>query len=59
MPGMFGIETARQLDSNRDVPFIFLSAYDDEDIVRQAVNEGALDFLVNPIINAKQIIPSI
>jgi AmiR/NasT family two-component response regulator len=58
MPGMSGIDAARQLRERTDVPYMFLSAYGDDDIVRNAVDEGALGYLVKPVDVAK-IIPSI
>jgi len=58
MPGMSGIEAASQIAQTSQVPFLFLSAFDDADIVNQAVTEGALGYLVKPL-SAAQIAPSI
>lgn len=58
MPGMSGIEAAREIFSTTQVPFMFLSAFDDSEIVKNAISEGALGYLVKPI-NVRQIIPSI
>ena len=58
MPGMSGIEAARQIVTTSRVPFIFLSAFDDADIVEQAIAEGALGYLVKPV-SAPQIVPTI
>ena len=48
MPGMSGIELAQRLTSD-EIPFIFLSAYGDAEIVKQAAEHGALGYLVKPL----------
>ena len=58
MPGLSGIEAARRLRSETDVPFLFLSAYGDAEIVHQATEEGALGYLIKPV-DLSQIVPSI
>ena len=58
MPGMDGIELGRRLRELAGVPFLYLSAYGDQDIVRQASEEGALGYLVKPL-DIQQIVPSI
>lgn len=58
MPDVDGIQVAQYLRENTNVPFIFLSAYDDDEIVRQAIEQGALGYLVKPI-DVPQIIPTI
>lgn len=58
MPGKTGIETARELRGATAVPYLFLSAYSDLDIVKSAVDEGALGYLVKPI-DVTQIVPTI
>lgn len=57
MPGLTGIETATRL-KQFDVPVIFLSAFDDEEFVKQAVSEGALAYLVKPV-DVERAIPTI
>lgn len=57
MPGLSGIETAKRL-AQFSVPVIFLSAYDDETDVKQAVAEGALAYLVKPV-DVEKAIPTI
>ncbi|MBI2510005.1 MAG: response regulator [Betaproteobacteria bacterium] len=57
MPGMSGIEVGSRL-REAGVPFLFLSAYGDWDIVRQAAEEGSLGYLVKPL-DIRQIVPSI
>jgi response regulator NasT len=58
MPGMSGIELGRKLHEQSGVPFLFLSAYGDREIVRQAAEEGALGYLVKPL-DIVQIVPEI
>jgi two-component system, response regulator PdtaR len=58
MPGMSGIELGRRLREQFGVPFLYLSAYGDQDMVQQAVDEGALGYLVKPL-DIQQIAPSI
>ena len=58
MPGRSGVEVARELRTRGDVPYMFLSAYGELDIVKSAVDEGALGYLVKPI-DVPQVIPTI
>ena len=58
MPGMSGIELGRQVREKFGVPFLYLSAYGDQAMVQQAVDEGALGYLVKPL-DIQQIVPSI
>ncbi len=58
MPGMDGIELGRKLRELGAIPFLYLSAYGDSKIVGQAVEEGALGYLVKPL-DIQQIVPSI
>lgn len=58
MEGMSGIELGSILFRRFAVPFLFLSAFGDEEIVRQAAEHGALGFLVKPL-QVSQIIPAI
>src|SRR5262249_24560986 len=58
MPGINGIELGRRLREELGVPFLYLSAYGDQDMVQQAVDEGALGYLVKPL-DIQQIAPSI
>jgi AmiR/NasT family two-component response regulator len=57
MPGMSGIELGTRL-REAGVPFLYLSAYGDRDAVENALEEGALGYLVKPL-DIQQIIPSI
>ena len=58
MPGMDGVELGRRLRGELGVPFLYLSAYGDQDVVRKAVEEGALGYLVKPL-DIQQIVPAI
>ena len=58
LPGISGIETAQQISQRLDIPVIFLSAYDDPQIVRDAIALGGMSYLVKPI-TVKQLVPAI
>jgi two-component system, response regulator PdtaR len=58
MPGMSGMELASRLCEEPRVPFIFLSAYDDEDVVRIGSEHGALGYLVKPL-DISEMLPTI
>lgn len=58
MPGMTGIEAARELKAKGAIGTLFLSAYSERDVVEIATREGALGYLVKPI-NTQQLIPAI
>lgn len=58
MPGMSGIDLSRQLREETEIPFLFLSAFDDPDIVKLAAEIGALGYLVKPVL-PQQIVPTI
>jgi response regulator NasT len=58
MPDLDGLQVAAKLNQQGNVPFMFLSAFDDKEIVEQAVNEGALGYLVKPV-DVNQIVPAI
>ncbi|MDD5390182.1 MAG: response regulator [Gallionellaceae bacterium] len=58
MPGRSGLELAQTLKRGGDPPFVFLSAYSDETVVRQASEAGALGYLVKPV-DTQQLVPFI
>lgn len=58
MPDMLGTRLAERLASEHGVPFMFLSAYGDPDLIERATEIGALGYLVKPL-DVPQIIPSI
>jgi len=49
MPGMSGLELAKQLNRNTSVPFMFLSGRGDSDAGKQAAAYGAVGFVVKPV----------
>jgi AmiR/NasT family two-component response regulator len=57
MPNMSGIELGGRL-RELGVPFVYLSAYGDREAVVDALEEGALGYLVKPL-DIQQIVPSI
>lgn len=56
MPGVSGLELAGSLKQSGDTPFVFLSAYGDEEVVREATEAGALGFLTKPV-DTPQLMP--
>lgn len=58
MPGMSGLDLARSLKEHTKLPFLFMSAHGEADIVRDATNHGALGYLVKPLEIA-QVIPAL
>lgn len=58
MGKLSGLDLGHWLQSQVNVPFLFLSAYDDANTVERAVQAGALGYLVKPL-DVAQIIPSI
>jgi AmiR/NasT family two-component response regulator len=57
MPGQSGLELAGQLREAGEVPFIFLTAYSDADIVQKAAAYGALGYVVKPA-DIPQLVPA-
>jgi response regulator NasT len=49
MPGMGGLEAARQLWEELNVPSVIVSAFADPDIVEQAASIGVFGYLVKPV----------
>lgn len=58
MPGKSGLELAASLSAVYHVPFLLLTAYNDQAIVEQAAASGALGYLVKPI-DVPELIPAI
>ena len=58
MPGLSGIETARRLREESNLPVLFLSAYGEREQVEQAVAEGALAYVIKPV-DIPQLVPAI
>lgn len=56
MPGMTGIELQSTLKQrNADIPLVLMSAHGDISITKQALKNGAIDFLEKPVSNAELI----
>lgn len=58
MPGLDGIALAQRLRAEVRIPFLMLTAYADAHLVRDAVEAGALGYLVKPI-DVAHIIPQL
>jgi response regulator NasT len=58
MKGLSGLDVATWLNANTTTPFIFLSAYDDLEIVQDATSTGALGYMIKPI-DVHQMLPGI
>jgi response regulator NasT len=57
MPGQSGLDLAEHLREAGEVPFIFLTAYSDADIVQKAAEYGALGYVVKPA-DIPQLVPA-
>lgn len=57
LPGLSGLELAEQL-ARSGIPFVFLTAHDDEDFVFQAKEAGALGYMLKPI-EVPRMIPTL
>lgn len=58
MPGLDGIELAQRLKAETTVPFLFFSAFADENYVKQAVMAGAYGYLLKPL-SVAAIVPTV
>lgn len=58
MPGASGIDLARDLQETSSIPFIFLTAYSEGEVVMQAARYGALGYVVKPV-GISQLVPAI
>ncbi len=58
LPGISGVEAARRIQERMNIPVIFLSAYDSEEVVRVAIALGSLSYLVKPVTIA-QLAPAV
>ncbi|MEO1616259.1 MAG: response regulator [Planctomycetota bacterium] len=52
MPGMSGLESAKQICAERPVPIVVVSAYHDESFIAQATQQCVMAYLVKPISEA-------
>jgi len=57
MSGMTGLELAKRLQAETDIPFMFISANAEVEIVKQASEYGAVGYLLKPF-DIAQIIPA-
>jgi FixJ family two-component response regulator len=49
LPGIDGLELQRRVRRDRpSVPIVFISAHDDDDVRRRALQDGAVAFMVKP-----------
>ncbi len=53
LPGMSGIEAARAIREAGRPPVLFLTAFDEREIVEQAVADGAIGYLVKPVVGGQ------
>ncbi len=58
LPGLSGVETAKKIRQISKTPVFFLSAFDTEDAVKEAVADGTLGYLVKPV-RLNQLLTSI
>lgn len=58
MPGRYGLELIDKLNDMDNLPFILLTAFNDDDIIEKAKDTGAMGYLVKPI-DVPQMIPTI
>lgn len=53
MPGLNGLELqSRLISEGHQIPIIFITAFDDENVRAQALGAGAVDYLVKPFEEA-------
>jgi FixJ family two-component response regulator len=49
LPGMNGLELQRHLaTSHSEIPIIFITSYEDDEVRARALNAGALDYFLKP-----------
>jgi two-component system, response regulator PdtaR len=58
MPGMSGLDLAKELTQTIDLPFLFMSAHSEIDVVKDAAEYGALGYLLKPV-DISQVVPAI
>lgn len=58
MEGMSGMEVARRLRAETDIPFMFITNHDENEFVTDAMQHGAVGYVVKPI-DIATIIPAI
>jgi AmiR/NasT family two-component response regulator/predicted NBD/HSP70 family sugar kinase len=58
MPRLDGIEAARRILEERQLPILLLTAYDEEELVRRAADAGVYGYLVKPF-GERDLLPAI
>ena len=58
MPGMDGIEVARRIARSHDAAVVILTAYSQRDLIDQAIEAGALAYLVKPF-QRSELVPAV
>jgi len=58
MPGLDGLEAARQIQASRPTPLLLLTAYDDPELVTRAIDAGISAYLVKPY-HPSALVPAI
>ena len=49
LPGMNGLELQRHLETSHfEIPIIFITSYEDDEVRARALNAGALDYFLKP-----------
>lgn len=49
LPGQSGLDLAKRLKVLDQIPFVFLSAYNDKDLIETATRLGAISYLLKPM----------
>lgn len=52
MPGISGLDLCKELKENentKDIPILFITSVDDENIIEEAFNSGGVDYILKPI----------
>ena len=58
MPGLDGIEAARRINQEGDTAIVILTAFSQRDLIEQAVEAGALAYLVKPY-KRSELVPAV
>ena len=51
LPGMDGFDLQRHLASHSEIPIIFITSHEDDELRARALNAGAIDYLLKPFNN--------
>ena len=57
MAGMSGIELGKLLQQHGNIPFMFISAHAETEIIKQATDNGAVGYLLKPF-DVAQVLPA-